>query len=712
MDQQFELLNGLDSDQNVTIHYDLQVDSFLCNSAATFASKEIPRTGQSVATGSVSVAVSSQKQAVFALKSPQNIGSGAYLLGLEIAYGTTKEAQWFHLFVRPASSVDTERTRRFGINASEIKLAEEMRRCGFGWVRFENGKWNMFSTARDKYAFDGSVPPWHVSTDQIFTTYQKLGIKVLPYVFQTPEWATTAPVTVDRNRAGYPPKDPADYGEAVYQLVARQGHAPADPTHLLTADKKSAMNVIDAVELWNEPNLNDPGWGPFVGPLSLYFDVMRAGAEGSRRADPTMPVSAAGWAGIGLDVVGLLAEHRYSDGKRPLDFIDIVNVHFYSGREEPEICGWDPNVDRASSVHGGSTFPEQLEDLAEWRDRNKPKAEIWLSETGNDVGGPIGLTEWHQAAKVPRAVMLALASGIDKVFIYREKGSDPSMHAGAGLLRNDLSVRPVWFTVATMIRQLQGFEGRTLRLPASNPKAWLFLWEEGSRKVITGWTYEGKWKLGIDLGKVSVSDAFGHVTTLDSTADLQLGEFPTYITLLNPGSAFKNWTSEARKQTINRSNQRTSLAALTACLFDFGPPGQPIGILKGYGLPKRFVPISKDTVWDENQGYGFANPAMSNEDRRWIGDPLDRDGCKLEPHAPFRFSLPSGTFKVQISAEPLGGEAIDVIFKTANGNEERKKAGTKIPPPEFTVATKGEIVEISLSGYGLLKWISATVPIP
>ena len=80
---------------------------------------------------------------------------------------------------------------------------------------------------------------------------------------------------------------------------------------------------------------------------------------------------------------------------------------------------------------GGTSYPEELESLVAWRDKLKPNAEIWLTETGNDVGGPIGLTERHQAAKLPRCIMLALATGIERVFIYREAGSDPAMHAGA-----------------------------------------------------------------------------------------------------------------------------------------------------------------------------------------------------------------------------------------------------------------------------------------
>ena len=72
------------------------------------------------------------------------------------------------------------------------------------------------------------------------------------------------------------------------------------------------------------------------------------------------------------------------------------------------------------------TYPDQVENLVAWRDQLKPQAEFWLTEIGNDVGGPIGRTERIQATKVPRAVMIALAAGVDEVMIYRESGSDPA----------------------------------------------------------------------------------------------------------------------------------------------------------------------------------------------------------------------------------------------------------------------------------------------
>ena len=565
----------------------------------------------------------------------------------------------------------------------------------------------MFMPTRDRVAFDGSVAPWNLKYDQIFANYQRAGMQVLPYVFQPPEWALDVPKEITKNRAGYPPKDPADYGDAIFQLVARFGRNKVEPSLLKSDDKKSGLGMIDAVELWNEPNLNDPGWGPFVGTMERYFDVMRAGADGARRADPKLPVSACGLAGIDLEIVGRLADHHYADGKTPLDLVDIVNVHFYSGREEPETVGWDPNVDRSGPATKGTTYPEQLEDLVEWRDSKKAAAQIWLTETGKRRWRPgSGARSWHQAAKIPRTVMLALASGIDKVFIYRESGSDPSMHAGAGLLRNDHSIRPSWITVGTMIRQLQGFEGKALRLPSDNSAVWMYLWEDGQRRVVTAWTTGETMKLPVDLGQGNVCDAFGRSTAVGSTSDTTISYFPTYITVTKPSAAFDELISKARARSEERAAIRSKLGGMKAQLFDFGTT-EHVGMLKGFGLPRRFTPVLKDTLWSEEQGYGWTAAAVANEDARWISDLLERDACRVGPSNVFRFRLEPGKHTLRVRARSINEQQpTDAIVKV--GEVAQKKTVSKTEPvAEFTVEGGKDPVEVSIGDWGMIYWITA-----
>ncbi len=667
----------------------------------------IPTLGPVLARGSAKAAIPARDFAAITLQGGEALTPGAYLLGLDLTIGTRHEVRWSHLFVAPTDEVPAERARRFGINAAQPELAASMRRCGFGWVRFENAKWMMFMPSAGHAAFDGSVAPWHVNQDGIYATYRQNELKVLPYVFQPPEWATAAPAEVKQNRSGYPPKKPSDYGEAVFQLVARFGSRQVAAAQLLTADKKSGLGLLHAVELWNEPNLNAASWGPFVGPIGEYFDVLRAGIEGSRRADPTLPVSAAGWAGIDLEVVGQLAEHRYADGKTPLDLIDIINVHFYSGREEPEICGWDPNVDRDGPTDRGDTYPEQLAALVAWRDLHKPGAEIWLSEIGNDVGGPLGRSERHQAAKLPRGIMLALAAGIERVFIYREKGSDPAQHAGAGLLRNDGSRRPAWLTTATLIRQLQGFQGRALRLPHPDPQVWAYLWQDGGRRVVSAWTLGEAAALGLELGAASVCDAFGRITPAAASAQVMIGYAPTYLTVATETPALTRLITEARERDRRVNVQRQQRDRLSVRAFDFGSAAH-VGMLKGFGLPRRFTPVGKDRLWNDADGFGFTQAGSHEEDAHWIADALERDGVRVSKDCVFRVRLPDGRQRVRLSLTPLGEGSVTATLTSATGTVRTPAMTANDHVFETTLIGGGEPLGVAVEGGGVLRWLTVT----
>lgn len=667
---------------------------------------QIPKTGEVLFTGSAQTLIPPRDFAELKITADQQLTAGSYLLGLTTQIDGQTQKSWSHIFVAPTDTVPAENTRRFGINSSEIKYAQSMRKVGFGWVRFENAKWIMFMPGPDQYAFDGSVKPWVVNHDKINATYAALDMDVLPYIVMTPEWETSAPADVKQNRRSYPPKDLTKYGEAIFQYVARYAGNKVDPSLLKTTDKKTGLNEIQAVELWNEPNLNAPSWGPFVGTMAQYFEMMRAGVEGSRKADPKLPISAAGYAGIDLTVIGQLAEYHYADGKTPLDLVDIVNGHFYSGRQDPEVSGWDPNVDRNGPSDSGTTYPEQLADLVAWKNLHKPSAQVWITETGNDVGGPIGLGEREQAAKLPRVTMLALAAGIDKVFIYREAGSTPTRHAGAGLLRNDGSMRPSWVTVATMIRQLQGFNGPALRLPTTDNNTWMFLWQDDNRRILTAWTLGESRPLDINLGKAAVVDAFGHPSDVTSTANVQISYFPVYITLQEDTPQLTNLIQQATAAQKQRDERRTRLSQLPAYLYDFGSD-QYVGMLKGFGLPRRFTPVDKDATWNADKGYGLSSAAPSQGDMHWINSALDRDSIRMVPTNTFSIRMHPGEYTLRIS---IGGgnttPQAEVTVKSDGRTQTAMTTGSE-RVAELKIKAGSDPVSVSLSKTGDLRWITA-----
>lgn len=490
----------------------------------------LPEVGPTIKLGTVALKVPARSFACAELDLPEKLGPGAYILAVEAKGAETVWRTYKHAFgslVEVADLVTSE--SRLAVNSSRGSLAPELSRLGVGWVRYENMKWPFVSPSEHRYAFDGSVAPWYINTDRILQEYADAGLSVLPYMFMTPAWCSSVPQDAPNSmKMLFPPNDLSLFGEFCFQVAGRYGHNKVPANLLLTDDKKSGLGLLRYYEMWNEPNLNPTPkatWGPWAAPMDTYYEMMRHGAKAVKRADPTAIVTTAGYAGIQVQTVDRLRTYKYPDGKCPLDFVDVINVHYYSGQEPPETALRDTNT----NVSGAKTFIEMLAELRAWRDRYAPTMPIWMTETGYDSAGPFGTTEAIQAARLPRVVMLCLAYGVEKVFVYRESGSRPSKHACSGLLRDDLSQKPSWYTYGTLIRQFKGVEGGARRLPHPDENVWLLGWQRQGAPLLTAWTVEEEVELGMELGPCRITDAFGGVTDVDSTRRLKLTPFPQYI---------------------------------------------------------------------------------------------------------------------------------------------------------------------------------------
>jgi hypothetical protein len=244
-----------------------------------------------------------------------------------------------------------------------------------------------------------------------------------------------------------------------------------------------------------------------------------------------------------------------------------------------------------------------------------------------------------------------------------------------------------------------------LRLPSDDPTVWMYLWEDGPRKLITAWRHASTSPFGVDLGQTTVCDGFGRSTTVADTANVVLSELPTYITITAPSPALDQLVAAGRARAQARSVERARLASLPVSLIDFGPPGQAVGMLKGYGLPRRYTLVNKDTLWRDQLGYGWVKPAMTDEDACWIADPRERDACRIDPTHVFRLRLAPGKHHLRISAEPFGQTGV-ITVKTAAG--EQKVSITKEQHVgEVGVQGGPDPIEISVSEYFFIRWIEA-----
>lgn len=641
----------------------------------------------------------------------ESMSAGAHQTILQIVSGERREWLVRAYFTMPPELQTLSPDSPFGLNGSSFDLFDLNRRLGVSWIRWENLKWQFVCDAPDHYAFDGSLGPWHVNQDEYMSEYQKRGMNVLSYTFQTPAWSTTAPADKTKNRQGWPPRNYADYGEAMYQIAARYGSRTVPDETLLTPDKKSGLGQIGVFQLWNEPNLVGEGWAPWVGSMNEYYEIFRLGSEGVKRADPKAVVTHAGLAGIGVGLVDTLRTYTYADGKHPLDFTDLITVHYYSGRQNPEVATRDPNANRTGRpIEGEPTFPDQIRELAEWRDRYAPGKPLWVTETGNDVGGPMGLGEREQAAKLPRVSMLHLAAGVDKVFIYRERGSTASQHAGSGLLRNDNSLRPSWFTVATLIRQFVGVDLKSaLRLDVGDPNVWAYLWDRNGQPLLTAWTVEGTGTLPPCLGRLV--DAFGAETMLKEKTSVPLSIFPVYLGELVLDADWQARVAAARKQEQARRASIKRDETRRAYLFDFGST-QFVGSVT-LGTIRPYTAVMSTDQYDEQKGYGFQpGPASRDDVAHWIADVRTKDNTRIRDKTVFRFKVTPGSYHLTFCASPMNDR---VNFNLQSGGEPivlpivPEKPRSACTYDTNIVVTANEIM-LGVEGMGNICWLSLIQP--
>ncbi len=629
----------------------------------------IPTVGETVDEQTSKFVIPPHSFKMVSIKPSQPLGPNAYLFGVKYETEQGTKVKIGDYFVMPEGSVEIRPESRFGINTNSPHYIPQMTRVGFGWVRFENLKWPFYNPAPNDFGFDGSVGPWHVPFDEYFGEFHKAGLSILPYIFETPKWATSAPPDVKKNRKRYAPKNNEDYGKAVAQAVARYGSKKVSPDLLLTKDKKSGLGYITTFELWNEQNLTNKSWGFFVGPIEEFYELYRVGAEALKKINPDAVTSNGGWAGITMDWIDTMATYTYSDGKTPLDFTDVLSVHYYTGKQEPETATRDPNANRTGKGEANSkTIEQYLMELADWRDKLKPGMPIWVTEMGYDVGGPIGRTERHQAGKLPRSCMIALANGIEKVMIYRIAGSTPTHHGGAGLIRNDGSLRASYFTMATMIRQMDTVTTlRSHRLKTDDPRVWIYYWRTADGYMLTAHSYEDNVPLGINLGKCQVTNAFGAKSEQILNESFQLGPFPLYLRDIANEEVVQALLNQAIQRETERRKKMAFLSECNPYLFDFGSH-EDVG-KKKVGYIRPFTTVVKEDLYTPEKGFGFLEKVSGkNINAHWLKSLLDKDAVQMNKTTPFQVDVAPGTYIFECKSMKYRKNAEMTIHGAAEGD--------------------------------------------
>ncbi len=247
----------------------------------------------------------------------------------------------------------------------------DVRRSGASFARVAF-YWPQLQPASDR------VLDWRTSDAPVLAAARR-GLRVLPVVLGTPDWAAARPGV-----AGSPPRAPADYAALMRALVARYGPGGV----FWRAHPEVAALPVRAWQVWNEPSL--PSYWAQKDWAGGYVALLRAAHRALKAADPRSTVVLAGLPNFSWRDLGRL----YRAGARRA--FDVAAVHAYTGSPSGvvEILRRNRRVMRR---YGDARKPVWLTELA------------WPSSKGRRPG-TLGweVTERTQAARI-RAALPMLA---------------------------------------------------------------------------------------------------------------------------------------------------------------------------------------------------------------------------------------------------------------------------------------------------------------
>jgi hypothetical protein len=228
--------------------------------------------------------------------------------------------------------------------------------------------------------------------DRVVLSANQAGLRLIVRVEYTPSWARW-----DHNTAG-PPDKFEDYGNFLNAMASRY-------------KKGSPYGHIDAIEVWNEPNLAYE-WGNNPPNPAEYTRLLSIANNGIKMADPSIIVITAGLSPTGTNNADAMPDDvflqkMYEAGARGC--FDVLGAHAPGYKAPPEVS---PDEAAANPAYGGHrvfTF-RRIEDLRSVMVRNGDAGrQIWLTEFGWTSDPVHPAYSWHAVSEQQKADYLVRA---------------------------------------------------------------------------------------------------------------------------------------------------------------------------------------------------------------------------------------------------------------------------------------------------------------
>ena len=285
----------------------------------------------------------------------------------------------------PFTGIYKAKSPEYGMNiflwgqpATTQRDLQKVQTAGFGWQK-TLFQWRSIEGA-GKGQFD-----WR-EADRVVKASNDAGIKIIARVDFQPGWARADGAT------NGPPDNFQNYSDFMFALVDRYKTG-------------SPFGRVHAVALWNEPNLARE-WGDKKPNAVQYVALLKAGYEGSKKADPNVTVISAGltptesWDNNATPD-DLFLQQMYDAGAAK--YFDVLGAHGAGYKAPPEMS---PEQVAADPSYGGHRFFcfRRIEDLRNVMVKNGDSAkQIWLLEFGWTSDEVHPEYAWHRVTEAQKA---------------------------------------------------------------------------------------------------------------------------------------------------------------------------------------------------------------------------------------------------------------------------------------------------------------------
>lgn len=348
----------------------------------------------------------------------------------------------------------------------------------WGW---DEGNWEAGYQGypNNQMAWAPSRPGW--SFDDFYKKLSAEGIEVSPCIQGAVSWlnATNNFPSDDKpiDAPGLSTTDPNSYHKKahhIYQFAARFGSTSVDIKKLtLSAEqpKASGLNIVHYIEDWNEQDKSWKGKNAEFSPeeyaamVSASYDghcntlTGGNGTFGAKNADPNIKLAMGGLVELNLDYIKRMKAWFENNRKDKKFAADVINFHVYAWKDGNSWQGGGPALSPEAAK-----FKEKTAELVDYRNKNLPGKEVWISEFGWDTFSESPLcvpvignfdTQEVQGWWLIRAYLAFAAAGVDRaqMFALRDGNpTDPTWFSSSGMIgqKGDFTPKKSWYYIYTL----------------------------------------------------------------------------------------------------------------------------------------------------------------------------------------------------------------------------------------------------------------------